>query len=317
MNPSFTSVIGAALPVFLLLGLGYVLRKGKVVAETADTSLLKLLVSVFYPCLYLDYIIGNPALMSVGNLVSAPLIGFVSIVAGFAIAYGVARLLGLQRGTGLRTFSFCNGIYNYGYIPIPIIMALFASRETLGVLLVYNVGVEAAMWTAGIMLLAGKIDRESLKRLVNPPVVALLVALLVNLTGLDGHMPGWLSRPISMLGACSIPLGILLGGAMVADLLTRKGIFDMPKIPLGSIGVRLGILPILFVFFAATLPGLSPELRQVMIIQAAMPAGILPIVLSRHYGGEPKVAIRVVLATTLASIITMPLWIRIGTAVVF
>lgn len=317
MQSSFASIIGAALPVFLLLGLGFLLRKGKTLTEEADASLLKLLVRVFYPCLYLDYIIGNPALKSAGNLISAPLIGFVSIVAGFAIAYGVARLLGLKRGTGLRTFSFCNGIYNYGYIPIPIILALFSSRETLGVLLVYNVGVEAAMWTVGIMLLAGKMDRESWARLLNPPVVALVVALLINLTGLDAHIPGWLSRPIAMLGACSIPLGILLGGAMVADLLTRKGIFDMPKIPFGSMAVRLGILPILFVFFAATLPGLSTELRQVMIIQAAMPAGILPIVLSRHYGGEPKVAIRVVLATTLASIITMPLWIRIGTAVVF
>ena len=317
MNASFANVIGAALPVFLLLALGFFLRKGKVLTGEADASLLKLLVRVFYPCLFLDYIIGNPALKGAGNLVSAPLVGFFSIVAGFAIAYGMARLLGLERGTGLRTFSFCNGIYNYGYIPIPIIMALFAGRETLGVLLVYNVGVETAMWTAGIMLLAGRMDREAFSRLLNPPVVALIVALIINLSGLDAHIPGWLSRPIAMIGACSVPLGILLGGALVADLLTRRGLIDMPKIPLGSIAVRLGILPVLFIFFAATLPGISTELRQVMIIQAAMPAGILPIVLSRHYGGEPSVAIRVVLATTLASVITMPLWIRIGTATVF
>ncbi|MEX0325609.1 MAG: AEC family transporter, partial [Puniceicoccaceae bacterium] len=111
MQSSFASIIGAALPVFLLLGLGFLLRKGKTLTEEADASLLKLLVRVLYPCLYLDYIIGNPALKSAGNLITAPLIGFVSIVAGFAIAYGMARLLGLERGTGLRTFSFCNGIY--------------------------------------------------------------------------------------------------------------------------------------------------------------------------------------------------------------
>ena len=69
--------------------------------------------------------------------------------------------------------------------------------------------------------------------------------------------------------------------------------------------------------FAAWMPGLSTELRQVIVIQAAMPAGIMPIVLSRHYGGDASVAIKVVLATTLASIVTMPLWIRIGIGFVF
>jgi predicted permease len=317
MNHSFANVLGAALPVFILLGLGFALRKTRVLTEEADGSLLKLLVRVLYPCLYLDYIIGNPALKSAGNLIAAPLVGFFSITGGFIVAYGAARLLGLERGKGLRTFSFCNGIYNYGYIPIPIIMALFAGRETLGVLLVHNVGVEAAMWTAGIVLLAGKLDRAAFMRLINPPVIALIVALLINFSGLDNHIPQWLGRPVSMLGACSVPLGILLGGALVADLLTRQGMLEMPKVPLASIGVRLGLLPILFLACAALIPGLTPELRQVIVIQAAMPAGILPIVLSRHYGGDASVAIRVVLATTLASIITMPLWIRFGTALVF
>jgi predicted permease len=63
---------------------------------------------------------------------------------------------------------------------------------------------------------------------------------------------------------------------------------------------------------AAFMPGLSVELKRVILIQAAMPAGIMPIVLARHYGGETGVAIRIVLATTIASVITMPLWIHLG-----
>ena len=87
MNLSFTSVIAAALPVFILLVLGFLIRKANVLTEEADASLLKLLVRVFYPCLYLDYIIGNPALKSAGNLISAPLVGFFTIVGGFLVAY--------------------------------------------------------------------------------------------------------------------------------------------------------------------------------------------------------------------------------------
>jgi predicted permease len=65
------------------------------------------------------------------------------------------------------------------------------------------------------------------------------------------------------------------------------------------------------------MPGLSLELKQVILIQAAMPAGILPIVLARHYGGDASVAVKVVLVTTLCSIVTMPFWIRIGLSVAF
>jgi hypothetical protein len=317
MSLPISTILGAALPVFLLLALGFGLRRFRILSQEAEASLLKLVVSVFYPCLFLAYIIGNPALKTAPNLVAAPLVGFFTTAGGFLVAYGVARWMRLKRGTGLRTFSFCNGMYNYGYIPIPVIMALFGDRETMGVLLVHNVGVEAALWSVGIMLISGQFRKGALRNLVNPPVLALAVALCVNATGMDAHVPGWLTRTVAMLGACSIPMGILLAGAAIADLQSARGLFEMTRIAIGSIAVRLGLIPAAFVLLAAFLPGLSTELRQVMVIQAAMPAAILPIVLARHYGGDPAVAVRVVLATTLASVVTMPLWIRFGIGFVF
>jgi predicted permease len=306
------TIIGAAIPVFLLLALGFGLRRTRVLTAEADSSIMKLVVRVFYPCLFLDFIIGNPAVKEAPNLLAAPLVGFLTTAGGFLAGYLVARAIGLTRGKGLRTFAFCNGIYNYGYIPIPLIMALFDDRRTLGVLLVHNVGVEVAIWTAGILLLSGQFRWGSLKRLVNPPLVALLVALTINSLGLDSAMPDWAGRLIHMLGACSIPVGILLSGAAVADLLTGRGFLGQTRIHFGSIALRLGLLPAAFLAVAAWVPGLSLELRQVILVQAAMPAGILPIVLARHFGGEASVAVKVVLTTTFASIITMPLWLRLG-----
>ncbi len=317
MHFPFHTILGAAAPVFLLLALGFVLRRTRVLTAEADASLMRLVVMVLYPCLFLDFIIGNPALRAAHNLVAAPLAGFLATAGGFVAAYGVARLIGLRRGTGLRTFAFCNGVFNYGYIPIPLITALFASRETLGVLLVFNVGVEAAIWTAGILLLCGRLHRSALRRLLNPPLLALAVALAVNAAGLDARLPGWLGELIRMLGACSIPLGILLAGAAVADLMGARDWLADIRVPAGSIAVRLILLPAAFVAAAALAPGVSTELRQVLVVQAAMPAGIFPIVLARHYGGDAAAAVRIVLATTLASVVTMPLWIRWGSALAF
>lgn len=317
MDLPIAAILGAAIPVFLLLLLGVVLRRTEVLTREADGSVMKLVVRVFYPCLFLDFLIGNPAVKEAPNLIAAPLVGFLTTFGGFLAGLAVARLLKLKRGSGLRTFAFCNGIYNYGYIPIPLIMAIFASRETLGVLLIHNVGVEAAIWTVGILLLSGKVDRAALKRLVNPPLLALLAALSINGLGFDDQLPEWLTRFVAMLGACSIPVGILLSGAAIGDLLNRQGLLDSLKVPAGSICLRLGFLPAAFVALAAFMPGLSLELKQVILVQAAMPAGILPIVLARHYGGDAAVAVKVVLATTLCSVVTMPLWLRLGVAFVF
>jgi predicted permease len=277
---------------------------------------MKLVIRIFYPCLYFDFVIGNPALESANNLLSAPLVGFFTVAGGFLIAFFAGRIIGLKKGKGLRTFAFGNGIYNYGFIPIPVMLALFGDRGTLGVLLVHNVGIELAIWTAGIMLLAGGIRNKALRNIFNPPVIALVIALLVNATGLDSKIPGWLDQTISILAACCVPVGIILAGAMIADLFKQQKLFAQPGVVAGSVVIRLGLLPLVFLLFAATMPGLSIELKRVIIIQAAMPAGIMPIVLARHYGGDPGVAVRIVLATTVASVVTMPLWIHLGLRIV-
>jgi hypothetical protein len=50
------------------------------------------------------------------------------------------------------------------------------------------------------------------------------------------------------------------------------------------------------------------ELRQVLVVQAAMPAGMSSILLARMYGGRPAVAVQIVIATTVLSLLTLP-WI--------
>jgi predicted permease len=43
-----------------------------------------------------------------------------------------------------------------------------------------------------------------------------------------------------------------------------------------------------------------------------MPAAVFPIIMARHYGGDPPTALRVVMSTSAASILTIPLWLRFG-----
>jgi hypothetical protein len=52
----------------------------------------------------------------------------------------------------------------------------------------------------------------------------------------------------------------------------------------------------------------------VLVVEAAMPAAVIPIILARYYGGQPLTSVQVVLATTCVGIFASPLWIRAGLA---
>ncbi len=67
----------------------------------------------------------------------------------------------------------------------------------------------------------------------------------------------------------------------------------------------------LFLLAAKFLPA-SVELKRVMVLEAAMPAAVFPIVMARHYQGDPATAMRVVLGTSVVSLATIPLWIKFG-----
>jgi predicted permease len=77
--------------------------------------------------------------------------------------------------------------------------------------------------------------------------------------------------------------------------------------------LRLGVLPVLFLLIARFLP-CSADLKRVIIVQAAMPAGILPLVIAKHYGGRTLTAVQVVIGTTVLGIFLIPLWLRLGLA---
>jgi len=313
--PTYWHLLLLILPVFALIGIGAGMRRVGWLTTEADASLLKLIVNFLYPCLILDNVLGNAALRQPGNLLLAPLIGFLSIAAGFGLAYHAGRALGLDRGTGLRTFAFSTGINNYGYIPIPLMTALFG-RESLGVLFVHNVGCEGAIWTIGILVLAGLSLREGWRKLANPPVFALISAVTINMLDLGRFIPEAARSVIHLGGECAVPLGLLLIGATLMEYLSRpRELFDA-RVTLASNALRLGVLPLLILLLAKFLP-CPTDLKRLLVVQAAMPAGILPIVIARHYGGRPLTAVQVVVGTTALGLLLIPLWLRLGLGWVF
>ena len=304
----FLAVLGAVVPVFIIAGAGFVMRRLAWLNEQADQSLLRVTINLLLPCLILDAALGNAALNRLGNLTLAPLVGFGTVALGMLAALACRRFLGPADQRTRRTFALTVGLYNYGYVPLPLAMLMFGD-ETVGVLFVHNVGVETALWTLGLMALTGA--GGGWRKIINAPLMAIVLALMLNFSGLSPHLPSVVRTTVHLLGQCAIPLALLLIGATVADHLEGfHSAHGWRVIGLASL-LRIGVLPIGFLLLAKYLPA-SVELKRVIVLEAAMPSAVFPIVMAKHYGGDPPTAVRIVVGTSVIGLITIPLWIRFG-----
>lgn len=308
MNESAT-VLSAVIPIFGIMVVGLLIRKLDWLTEEADHSLLRVTVNLLLPCLILDKALGNPALAHTGNLLAAPLVGFATTAAGMFIGLAVQRWLRFKEQREARTFALTVGMYNYGYIPVPLALLLFDDK-TVGVLFVHNVGVEITLWTLGLMLLTGG-GGWDWRKVINPPLVAIILALVLNGLGADAHIPGVARTAMSWLGQCTIPLALILIGAVIADHLHEFHSASGWRVISAAVLLRMGLLPLLFLLLAKYLP-VTDELKRVIVMQAAMPSAVLPIVMAKLYKGDAPTAVRVVISTSAIGLLTIPLWLRFG-----
>ena len=303
------TVIASVLPVYLLMIAGAVLRRTRVLPQECDVPVMQLVYRVMLPCFILDKILGSAGLKG-GSVVGwAIFLGAGFIIGGILLGLVVGRLIGLEHGTGMRTFALAAGCQNFGFTAAPVTEILWGSGA-LALMFVHNIGVETAMWSVGVMMMSGE-RGFSWQRLVNGPVIAVAIGLTLVALGLDGAVTGSVRKAMSMVGVGAFPVAILITGCSIMDLVGAEKL--NLRVILGSALVRLALVPAAMLCAARFLP-LPVELRQVLVVQAAMPAGLTAILLARLYGGRPAVAVQVVIATTVLSLLTLPWVITWGSA---
>lgn len=306
------ALLTATLPVVVIAAFGYLFRRKNWVNQETQFGLMRLVVWVFTPCLIADRVLGNPLLRDCAVVLKTLSAGFLSIALGIVVAVLAARLFGIGDAARRRVFGYCAGIYNYGYMALPVCASL-CSADTVGMMLLFNTGVEVGIWTVGLAVVSGEPEPGKVaKAFVNPIFITMAVAVALNFCGLDGHVPAWALNSAKMLGACMIPSGVLLVGMSLPVLLSGFRLRDDVAASVGAVAVRLGAIPALMVATALWCPGLPPDLRSILVIQAGMPSAMLPIVVVQYYKGDAKLALRVVLISTAACVLTLPFWIKIG-----
>lgn len=116
-----------------------------------------------------------------------------------------------------------------------------------------------------------------------------------------------------MIGNCATPLCLILFGCSMRDL--WHNMKWEPKPIICGLLTRLGLAPALLFLMAYFLP-VDDYIKRVIIIQAAIPSAVIPVILAKRFGGHPDLGTQILLTTTVASFLTLPCWLALGSTLV-
>lgn len=315
---SFLSTI----PVFIFFAIGFWLRKKGSIEPQHDAVITQLAMDVGYPCLVFHCIMkymvteADERISGIGFSLQAIGCGFAEMLVGVLAAMMVAWALRLRIGHGWRTFTLTAGIQNYTFFVVPIVQMLFSSAgdPTMGVLFIHNMGCEIFVWSVGVILMCGGAKNLQLATFLRGPLLAVCVSLLLAWTGLGSYVAQPpVMKAAEMIGAVATPVVLILFGCSMYDL-SRRFTWQ-PRMLSAGLVARLLLAPAFILLLAYLLP-VDPLIKRVMVIQSAIPSAVIPVILAKRFGGVPDIGTQVLLATTVCSFLTLPVWLSLGQFVI-
>ncbi|MFN9622177.1 MAG: AEC family transporter [Cyanobacteriota bacterium] len=193
---------------------------------------------------------------------------------------------------------------NTGYWGVPVALALLPPRA-LPPVLAYDMAGTLITWSVGPLLLRGEglgLERVLRAVLASPAWQGFVLAILI------GHTPWseglaqllwWPARLVLWL-ALSL-LGMRLGISL------RERSMRVSDGVSWALGFKLLVVPAI-VWLLATLLGLPPLDRVALVLQGAAPTAVSVLLLAQAEREDVPLATTVVLLSTLAALVTVPLW---------
>jgi malonate transporter len=320
-------------PIFALILLGYLARRYGVLGAASYVELNRYVVFLALPALLFDVVAHL-------DLVQLDQPGF---IATYAIGSIVPLVLPLWIGRRGRAFAdaaldgLSAGYPNTGYVGIPLALLAFgpagnaqaAIAATMTVCVIFGVAVALIEYRAHrehpflvtLMKVAGSVLR-------NPMVAGPLAGIAFAATGFT--LPAPVDRGLILLGGSAGPCALVALGLFLARDLPARGAQPSPALPLAGAGASLhhGLLRPVLLTVAKLLvqPGLTWLLAasafhlaaldlRIVVLLSALPTGTGAFMLAEYYHRDPSVTARTILFSTIASVVTLALWLKVlGTA---
>ena len=306
----FTSILTQMLILFVFIAIGYILSRTKVLPDNSSTVLSKLENFVFVPALVMSTFIKNCTAENVGTLWKILLFSVALLIVLLPLSFFAAKVLCKEeflRKIAIYGLEFSN----FGFMGNAIVKGVFPEIFFNYTIFLLPFWIMIYAWGVPILLISssgGENKGGVLKNFINPMLIAMIIGMVIGLSGLGKILPNQVVGAVDILGDCMSPVAMILTGATVA----KSDIKALLKCGwlYGVSAAKLVFYPLVYILVTAFIPkgGFFTETMLICgMCMVSMPMGLNSIVVPSAYGKDTSQAAALCIVTHLLSIITIPL----------
>ena len=312
MNINIADLIPTSLCLFLLILVGFVARKAKIIDADLTKGLSTVVVKVAQPFLIIYSI--TKLDFSALNLKNGLLVlGFGILSHALTIALAFILFSRIKDIDEKKIYQFAFTFCNCAFIGFPILNSLFGEIGLFyGAFYVisYNLGV----WSFGVWLMSrGKAESGVTVRkiFINAGTVPCFIGLALYIVQIP--LPDFLMTAMDTMGSLCTPLSLIVTGSLVAAL-PLKEFFLNPKF-YGFLAVKLVALPLLLAVILR-FTGISAliadiDLAVFLTVMVALPPAAFTTLLATLYDVKPSYSAQLISLGTILSPFTILLVMKV------
>ena len=308
MYDYFTRAATQIIMILLYIGIGFILRRSKLLPENTSKSLSLLETFVFLPALIFNNLSTNVQIEKMTTYSVTILSGVAFLASTLAVSFVFTKIFSKgrpaeERGTYMYMFAFAN----YGYVGYPVIEGVFGSQMLTSMIL-FAVPFTFAIYTYGAILLSndGSSKKLSIPPKMYPILAALALGVIVGLTGVK--LPTVVTSMTGALKGCMSPVAMIMTGFVLGSL-NFKQIFTSARAYAVS-AVRLVAIPAIFIgalLLLRVFINIPGELMIIPLFIAAMPIGLNAVIFVEASGRDSTENARMCLISYILALVTVPL----------
>lgn len=295
-----SDVLVLQITMLILIVVGAIVKKLHIVSPAGQKNINDLVIYLILPC----NIIKSFMIDCSGDIFKQFGLVFVISIGIQIVSSVLGRIIYKTRPTGHR-MSLQYGLIcsNAGFLGNPVAEGVFGSIG-LAMASIFLIPQRIMMWSSGIAIFTQSTDWKSTgkKVVTHPCIIACFVGLALMIS--QWTPPNVILKPLTTIGNCNTAFSMMVIGMILADA-DIKSLFDFEVLRYSIL--RLIIMPaaLYAICIALSIPTL---VTGVCVILTAMPAGATTSILASKYGCDEIFATKLVVASTILSMVTIPIW---------
>ena len=303
----FINVFTQVVILLILMGVGFVLTKAKMLNHNATACITDLVLYSVTPCVIVHSFLREFNKETLKNLLLSFSLAILTHLVFIILCHLVLRLKDTDK---CRLLRFASIFSNCGFMSLPLQQAILGDDGVL-FCATYIATFNIIIWSYGTMLMSGDKKYITPKKLVlNPGLIAVAIGLVLFITQLP--LPKVITQPINYLAALNTPLPMIIIGFHLAN--SNFGKILREKAALYTIFLRLVAFPLVIVAILFLL-NVSNTIAISITISACAPVGAMSTMFAAKFNSKPELvelSAGTVSFSTVLSLITMPLIITLA-----